>query len=92
MKFLRAPPKRIKQRRVVVTGMGLITPLGNDLEQFWNKLIAGEGAVTNLDSDSHQAFFPNFPISKLPNNIFAPLSPLSSEDQKELSHHVFIFS
>ena len=25
-------------RRVVVTGMGAITPIGNDVETFWNGL------------------------------------------------------
>jgi 3-oxoacyl-[acyl-carrier-protein] synthase II len=28
-------------KRVVVTGMGAITPLGNNLQDYWNNLIAG---------------------------------------------------
>ena len=38
-------------RRVVITGMGLISPLGNDIEAFWQKLSAGHsgvGPVTSL--------------------------------------------
>ena len=29
------------ERRVVVTGMGVVTPLGNDLDTFWKSLISG---------------------------------------------------
>ena len=36
-----------KPRRVVVTGLGAITPLGNSIPEFWNNLIAGKsGAAT----------------------------------------------
>jgi 3-oxoacyl-[acyl-carrier-protein] synthase II len=39
-------------RRVVVTGLGVISPLGNEAEGFWARLIAGEsgiGPVTRFD-------------------------------------------
>ena len=35
-------------RRVVVTGMGIISPLGNDVETFWKNLIAGKSGVKKL--------------------------------------------
>jgi 3-oxoacyl-[acyl-carrier-protein] synthase II len=38
--------------RVVITGMGAITPLGNTVEEFWARLIGGEsgiGAVQQMD-------------------------------------------
>ncbi|MBI5236501.1 MAG: beta-ketoacyl-[acyl-carrier-protein] synthase family protein [Deltaproteobacteria bacterium] len=35
-------------RRVVVTGMGLITPLGTGVNEFWGKLIAGRDAVQEI--------------------------------------------
>ena len=39
-------------RRVVVTGTGVITPLGNDIQTFWNNLIAGECGIDFIRSFS----------------------------------------
>jgi len=39
--------------RVVVTGVGVITPLGNTIDEFWDSLINGRngiGAVTKFDT------------------------------------------
>src|SRR5687767_906502 len=39
-------------RRVVVTGMGVITPVGNDLQTFWTNLVngvSGIGPITHFD-------------------------------------------
>ncbi|MHC4235110.1 MAG: beta-ketoacyl-[acyl-carrier-protein] synthase family protein, partial [Planctomycetota bacterium] len=33
------------QRRVVITGMGWITPLGRDVEGIWRRLLAGDSGV-----------------------------------------------
>jgi 3-oxoacyl-[acyl-carrier-protein] synthase II len=36
-------------RRVVITGMGLVTPLANGLEATWQKLIAGQSGLKKID-------------------------------------------
>ncbi len=37
-------------RRVVVTGMGMLTPLGCGLEATWSRLIAGESGLRKIDT------------------------------------------
>lgn len=40
-----ASPLTDDEQRVVVTGMGLVTPLGNHLDTFWNGLVEGRSGV-----------------------------------------------
>jgi 3-oxoacyl-[acyl-carrier-protein] synthase II len=43
------------RRRVVVTGMGVITPVGNDVESFWKSLAEGRsgiGDITRFDASA----------------------------------------
>lgn len=36
--------------RVVITGMGVVSPIGNDVESFWNNMIAGNSGITEIDT------------------------------------------
>jgi 3-oxoacyl-[acyl-carrier-protein] synthase II len=38
------------ERRVVVTGMGAVTPLGNDVESTWEAMIAGRSGIDRIAS------------------------------------------
>ncbi|MGH7735288.1 MAG: beta-ketoacyl synthase N-terminal-like domain-containing protein, partial [Gemmatimonadales bacterium] len=43
-------------RRAVVTGMGAITPIGNDVDTYWSNLLAGVpggGPITTFDTTGH---------------------------------------
>src|SRR5262245_27381789 len=39
-----------EERRVVVTGMGAITPIGNDVASFWEGLMAGRSGIDRISS------------------------------------------
>jgi 3-oxoacyl-[acyl-carrier-protein] synthase II len=41
-------------RRVAVTGLGVVAPLGNSVEEFWNNLVAGRSGVHRLPSSISQ--------------------------------------
>src|SRR5437899_3941536 len=43
-------------RRVVITGMGVITPIGNDVETFWRNLqngVSGIDCITSFDTSAY---------------------------------------
>src|SRR6266852_3869542 len=40
----------MSERRVVITGMGVITPVGNDLETFWSNLKKGVSGIRTIDA------------------------------------------
>jgi len=39
----------LNKRRVVITGMGMITPLGFDVESTWQAIISGKSGVARID-------------------------------------------
>jgi 3-oxoacyl-[acyl-carrier-protein] synthase II len=48
------------RRRVVITGLGAVTPLGNDVETTWTNLISGRsgaGPITQFDCDGYPVTF-----------------------------------
>jgi 3-oxoacyl-[acyl-carrier-protein] synthase II len=48
------------RKRVVVTGMGCISPVGNTVEETWSALLAGKsgaGAITHFDASNHKTRF-----------------------------------
>ncbi|MGF1542624.1 MAG: beta-ketoacyl-ACP synthase II [Pleurocapsa sp.] len=45
-----------QKKRVVITGLGAVTPIGNNLQQYWESLISGRngvGAITLFDASQH---------------------------------------
>jgi 3-oxoacyl-[acyl-carrier-protein] synthase II len=52
--------RRDGRRRVVITGLGAVTPLGNDVETTWANLLAGEsgaGPITAFDASDYPVNF-----------------------------------
>src|SRR4051794_3407259 len=44
------------RRRVVVTGMGAVSPLGNDVETSWRRLLAGESGAAEITQFDHSDY------------------------------------
>jgi 3-oxoacyl-[acyl-carrier-protein] synthase II len=48
------------RRRVVITGMGMVSPLGNDVESSWSALLAGESGAAEIESFDHSDYNVHF--------------------------------
>ncbi|MEK3779554.1 beta-ketoacyl-ACP synthase II [Paenibacillus sp. FSL R5-0810] len=59
------------KRRVVVTGMGVMTALGQDLDTFWNSLMEGKSGVSRIES---------FDVSEYTTQIAASMKDFNPED------------
>ncbi len=72
---------RAAPRRVAVTGIGMVTPLGNDVASTWNALLSGESGVREIAG---------FDASGFPTRIAAEVRGLCAEeavgDRKSLKY------
>ena len=62
-------------RRVVVTGLGLLTPLGNGVKVTWERLLQGQSGIKKIDSfdvaDLPSKIAAQIPTGHAPNEFFA---------------------
>ncbi|MBA0691279.1 hypothetical protein Goari_008913, partial [Gossypium aridum] len=65
-------PKREKdpKKRVVITGMGLVSVFGNDVDAYYDKLLAGESGIGLID---------RFDASKFPTRFAGQIRGFSSQ-------------
>ncbi len=71
-------PVRTPRRRVVITGMGAVTPLGNDVGSFWRRLSSGESGVATIEG-----FDPERVTSKIGGEV-KDFDPSNVLDRKEI--------
>lgn len=50
----------MSKRRVVITGMGALTPLGNSVQETWDALKAGKSGITEIDQFDVSAYSTRF--------------------------------
>jgi len=79
----------MSRRRVVVTGLGLLSPLGSSVKRSWNRLLAGEsGIVSLLNHPSTEslrqeyAALPSTVAGIVPDDSW--LDSLSRDDQRKM--------
>ena len=46
----------LSKRRVVVTGLGIVCPVGSNIEKAWNNILAGRSGISKIDSFDASAF------------------------------------
>ena len=65
-------PKREKdaKKRVVITGMGLVSVFGNNVDAYYQKLLEGQSGITLID---------RFDASKFPTRFAGQIKDFSSE-------------
>jgi len=51
---------RSSKRRVVVTGLGCISPVGNSVDEAWNAVIAGKSGIANITKFDASGFSTHF--------------------------------
>ena len=71
----------MQTKRVVVTGMGALTPIGNTLEEYWNGLISGISGANNITLFDASKFKTRF-ACELKN--FDPLQFLEKKEARKL--------
>ena len=50
----------MEKRRVVINGMGVVTPIGNSIKGFWQGVLAGKSGadlITKFDTSQHTSKF-----------------------------------
>ena len=75
----------MSKRRVVVTGMGIISPVGNDLVTAWDNIlkgVSGIGEVTHFDASNY--------ATRIAGQVkgFNPADWVSPKDVKKMDHFI----
>ena len=79
-------------RRVVVTGMGLLTPLGCGVEHVWERLLKGESSATKITrfdtSDYSTSYACEIPFGDVSQGKFNPDDWMSSKDRRKVDDFI----
>ena len=74
------------KKRVVITGVGLVSPLGNRTEETWSGLVAGRSGVdfiTRFDTSQHKVRF------AAETKGFDPLNFVEKKELKKMDYFIF---
>ena len=71
----------MKKKRVAITGLGIVCPLGNDVPSTWSNLMAGESGISAIRQ---------FDASAFPTRIAAEVKNFSAVKTVIKKHHRFM--
>lgn len=77
---------QLQKKRVVVTGIGLVSPLGNTTEETWAGLVAGRSGIdyiTRFDTAQHTVKF------AAETKGFDPLKFVEKKEIKKMDYYIF---
>src|SRR5262245_10753105 len=81
-----------RMRRVVVTGLGMLTPLGCGVEPTWRRIIAGESGVrpvTRIDvSDLPARIAATLPRTELSDGNYNPDDWMEPKEQRKVDDFI----
>ena len=75
----------MSKRRVVITGLGLITPIGNDVETTWQSLLKGKSGIEPITKFDASEFSTRFSGSV---KNFDPEQYLSKKDARKMDRFI----
>ncbi len=71
------------KRRVVITGMGAVTPCGIGVDKFWNSLLNGKSGVSNIESIDTERHTVKI-AAEIKDKDFNPEDYMDSKDAKRM--------
>src|SRR5215207_7907006 len=72
-------------RRVVITGLGVVSPVGNDVASTWNALLAGKSGGATISLFEHNADFPTRIAAEVKG--FEPLKYLEPKEARRFDRY-----
>ncbi len=79
-------------RRVVVTGLGMVTPLANGVEHTWKRLLAGQsgaGPITRFDTEGYTTTYAcEIPFGDGTDGTFNPDDTMSGKERRKVDDFI----
>lgn len=76
----------MSKRRVVVTGMGMISPIGNDVQSTWQALLAGQSGAENIEHFDTTGF--NTRFAAMVKGFEPEKYNITSKDARKMDHFI----
>ena len=75
----------MQKKRIVITGMGVVSPVGSNVEKFWKSLLAGQSGIRPVTHFDASAF-----DSRVNGDVidYDPLQHFNSKDARNLSRFI----